>query len=207
MMLEIERAEGMYFFDADGTRYMDLIAGISVANLGHSHPDIVAAIKKQADQYLHVMVYGEFVQGPQVDLADTLLAQLPDSLDRVYFVNSGSEAVEGALKAAKKYTGRSELLSFENGYHGSTHGALSLIGDPSYKKGFEPLLPETQVLPFNKTASLDAITEKTAAVLVEPIQGEAGVIEAEPAFMQNLKQRCLETGAVLIFDEIQCGRI
>ncbi len=205
MMLEIERAEGMYMYDQDGKAYMDLIAGISVSNLGHCHPKVVEAIRNQSKKYLHLMVYGELVQTPQVQLAELLSQHLPSHLQCTYFVNSGSEAVEGALKLAKKASGRSELIGFDKAYHGSTLGSLSLIGEDSFKAGFDPLLPGTKRLRFNNTDDLSEISESTAGVILEPVQGEAGVRIADVDWLQKLQARCKEHGALLIFDEVQTG--
>lgn len=204
-MLEIERAEGIYLYTAAGEKYLDLVSGVSVSNLGHGHPSVVAAVKDQADQHMHLMVYGEFVQSPQVQYAGWLVDHLPEQLDNVYFVNSGSEAVEGALKLAKRVTGRHEIVAFKNAYHGSTHGALSVLGDSSFQSGYLPLLPGITHIEFNNDAQLSSIDERTAAVIIEPIQAEAGIIEPENGFLQKLKDRCHQTGALLVFDEIQTG--
>ncbi|MCL2727720.1 MAG: aspartate aminotransferase family protein [Bacteroidales bacterium] len=205
MGLEIERAEGIRLFDPQGTSYIDLVSGVSVSNVGHAHPDVVNAIRSQADRYSHLMVYGEFVQAPQVQYAALLCNHLPPSLQSVYFVNSGSEAIEAALKLSKRVTGRRELVGFERAYHGSTHGALSLIGDESFKRSFRPLLPQVRQLRFNDIEELEKITTATAAVLVEPIQAEAGVITPRPGYLEALRERCTQTGALLIFDEVQTG--
>lgn len=208
LAIEINKAEGVYMYGPDGKRYLDLISGISVSNVGHCHPKVVEAVQQQAATYMHLMVYGEFVQSPQVELAQLLCSHLPPSLNNVYFVNSGSEAVEGALKLAKRYTGRSEIVAFKNAYHGSTHGSLSVMGDEQMKHAFRPLLPDIRFLDFNKKEQLEQITRKTACVLIETIQGEAGAIAPCPDFLVSLKKKCEETGALLIFDEIQagCGR-
>lgn len=203
--LEIERAEGVYMYSPKGKKYLDLIAGISVSNVGHRHPAVVEAIKQQADSHLHLMVYGEYAQSPQINFANALVKGLPDPLNSVYFVNSGSEAVEGAIKLAKKYTGRTELISFENAYHGSSNGALSLMGNETFKRPFYPLLPQTAVIRHNCFEDLNTISENTAAVFLETIQGEAGIRVPSPEFMQTLRERCTETGALLVLDEIQCG--
>lgn len=192
-------------FDPEGRKYLDLIAGISVSNVGHRHPKVVEAIKHQVDTHLHLMVYGEYVQSPQVKFADQLAKVLPDSLNSVYFVNSGSEAVEGAIKLAKKATGRAGLVSFENAYHGSSNGALSLMGNEEFKHPFYPLLPETSVIQHNDFDDLKNITKDTAAVFLETIQGEAGIRVPSTEFMRALRNRCTETGALLVLDEIQCG--
>ncbi|MFO7873578.1 MAG: aspartate aminotransferase family protein [Bacteroidales bacterium] len=205
LALEIEKAEGLYLYGPDGERYLDLISGISVSAIGHRHPRVVEAVKKQLDHYMHLMVYGELVQTPQVELASLLARHLPDSLDNVYLVNSGSEAVEGAVKLAKRYSGRTEIVSFVNAYHGSSHGALSVTGNEKLKNAFRPLLPDVRHLPFNDTRRLAEISGQTACVIVEPIQGEAGAIVPDAAFMQALRKRCDETGALMIMDEIQAG--
>lgn len=203
--LEIERAEGIYMYSPDGRAYLDLVSGVSVSNLGHGHPRVRQAIKDQVDKYMHLMVYGEFIESPQVQLAKLLVDHLPQNLNSVYFVNSGSEANEGALKLAKRYTGRSEIISFKNAYHGSTHGALSVLGDETFKNAFRPLLPDVRILKFNDVAELDQISTKTACVILEPIQSEAGLIIPSLAFIQKLRTRCSEVGALLIFDEVQMG--
>ena len=205
LMLEIDHAEGMYVYSSDGKKYMDLISGIGVSNIGHRHPNVVQAIKKQADKYLHVMVYGEMVQSPQVKLVESLLQTLPTQLDNCYLVNSGSEAVEGALKLAKRFTGRAELISCWNAYHGSTYGALSVCGSEPLKQPYRPLLNDVKHITFGNPADLLQITEKTAAVVLETVQGEAGVITASPDYFKRLRQQCDETGALLILDEIQTG--
>ncbi len=205
LALEINKAEGVYLFDVNGKKYIDLISGISVSNTGHRHPEVISAIKEQADCYLHLMVYGEYIQSPQVKLAGLLASLLPAQLNNCYFVNSGSEAVEGALKLAKRYTGRRKIVSFKQAYHGSTHGSLSVIGDESYQIPFGPLLPEVDHICFNSIPDLDVITHETACVIVEPVQGEAGIIAATPEFLTALRKRCTATGALLIFDEIQTG--
>jgi acetylornithine/succinyldiaminopimelate/putrescine aminotransferase len=203
--LEIESAEGVYMYGADGKKYLDLIAGISVSNVGHRHPKVVDAIKHQTDQHLHLMVYGEYLQAPQVKFAQQIVSVLPKTLDSVYFVNSGSEAVEGAIKLAKKATGRSGLISFENAYHGSSNGALSLMGNEEFKHPFYPLLPETSVIRLNNMNDLEQITTSTAAVFLETIQGEAGIRIPTQEFMSAIRKTCDSTGALLVLDEIQCG--
>lgn len=203
--LEIDRAEGPFIYTTDGRRYTDLISGIAVSSLGHRHPNVLKAIKKQLEKHLHVMVYGEFIQTPQSKFAHLLCAQLPETLDRVYFVNSGTESVEGALKLAKKYTGRSKFVAFHNSYHGDTHGSLSVTGRNVYRDPYKPLLPNVHFSDFNSDAVFDLIDEETAAVIMEPIQGEGGIIPAENEWLQNVRRRCDETGALLIFDEIQTG--
>jgi acetylornithine/N-succinyldiaminopimelate aminotransferase len=205
LMLEIERAEGMYMYDAAGKKYMDLIAGISVSNLGHAHPAVVEAVKEQAEKYMHLMVYGEFVESPQVKFAKQITNLLPASLNNVYFTNSGAEATEGAMKLAKRITGRTQFVSFQNSYHGSTQGALSLMGDEYFKQKFRPLLPDMLQLPYNNSSELYKINCRTAAVFVEPIQAESGITVPDIAFIQQLRARCTETGTLLVFDEAQTG--
>lgn len=205
MMLEIDRSEGSWLYASDGQRYLDLISGVSVSNIGHRHPAVIEAIRSQTDKYLHLMVYGEIVQSPQVRYASALAEVLPPNLSVIYFVNSGSEAVEGAIKLARRYSGRSEIISFRNGYHGSTMGALSIQGSEKFKSAFRPLIPETLTIRFNEPGSLSLISEKTAAVVVEPVQGEGGVVLPEGGFLNLLRERCDETGALLVFDEIQTG--
>jgi len=203
--IDVERAQDIYFYDKSGKKYIDLISGIAVCNMGHSHPEIINAVKEQLDKYMHLMVYGELIQKPQVELAEKLCACLPASLNSVFFVNSGSEAVEGALKLAKRYTGRSQLIHFESAYHGSSHGAMSMMGNETYKAAFQPLLPDTKTIRFGVSEDLKEITVKTAAIIVELIQGEAGVRIASAEYWQKLKQRCKLTGTLLIADEIQTG--
>ncbi len=205
IMLEIDRAEGVYLISRDGKKYIDLISGISVSNLGHSHPAVIKAINDQVAKHMHLMVYGEYVQTPQVKYASLLTQQLPDTLNNVYFVNSGSEAIEGALKLAKRFTGRSEIVSFKNAYHGSTHGALSVMGNEEFKNSFRPLVPGVKFLEFNKVSDIESITKSTACVIIEPVQGEAGIVLPIEGYLQKIKQRCDEVGALLIFDEIQTG--
>ncbi|PRD54449.1 aspartate aminotransferase family protein [Sphingobacterium gobiense] len=204
-LFEIVKAEGIYLYGANGERYMDLVSGFNVSNIGHRHPKVLMAIQQQLEKYLHVTVYGEFVQAPQVQFATELLATLPSSFGAVYLTNSGTEAVEGSMKIAKKYTGRRQIIAAEKAYHGSTQGALSLIGNPAYQEAYAPLLPEIEFIKFNNISSLDSITNQTAAVIVEAIQGEAGVRVPSTEFMQALRIKCDETGAILIFDEIQTG--
>lgn len=203
LQLEIEKAEGLYLYAADGKRYLDLISGIAVSYLGHAHPAVVEAVKAQAEKYMHLMVYGEYVQSPQVQYAALLTQHLPEKLNSVYFVNSGAEATEGAMKLAKRFTGRAEIVCFDKAYHGSTQGALSLIGSDAMRLPFQPLLPGISRLSFNSIEELALITEKTACVIIEPIQGEAGVRPAEKKFLKQLRKRCDETGALLVFDEAQ----
>ena len=205
MGLEIEYAEGCHIHTTDGKTFLDLISGIAVSSLGHRHPKVIDAIRSQLDRHLHVMVYGEFIQQPQSELAAELCSALPPQLSRVYFVNSGTEANEGALKLAKKSTGRSGLVAFRNSYHGDTHGSLSVTGRNIYRDPYKPLLPEVTFLDFNDPEQLNAITEATAAVILEPIQGEGGVIPADPDWLRAVRERCTKTGAALIFDEIQTG--
>jgi acetylornithine/succinyldiaminopimelate/putrescine aminotransferase len=204
-LIEVSKAEGIYIWDKNGKRYIDMIAGVAVNNIGHRHPKIVEAIKNQADQYLHVMVYGEFIQDVQIDLANALQNVLPSSLSCNYIVNSGTEANEGALKLAKRYTGRHEIVAFRDSYHGSTHGSLSVSGNETKKAAFRPLLPAVKFIDFNKEEQLNAIDSNTAAVIVETIQGDAGVRIPTKAFLKSLRERCTEVGALLIFDEIQAG--
>jgi acetylornithine/succinyldiaminopimelate/putrescine aminotransferase len=205
MGLEIERAEGCHIHTADGRTFVDLISGIAVSSLGHRHPNVISAIQQQIDSHLHVMVYGEFIQKPQSEFAQLLCDQLPNQLDRVYFVNSGTEANEGAMKLAKKSTGRSEFIAFKNSYHGDTHGSLSVTGRDVYRDPYLPLLPGVTFLDFNDGSQLNQISEETAAVIMEPIQGEGGIIPAKSDWLKSVRQRCDETGAALIFDEIQTG--
>lgn len=203
--IEIVHAEGSYLHGTDGKKYIDLIGGISVCNIGHRHPAVVAAIKEQADAYLHVMVYGELVQSPQVQYASLLARHLPANLDCVYFTNSGTEATEGALKLARRYTGRTDVLCCNNSYHGSTMGALSVMGDEYWRNAYRPLLPGVWHYNYNSDELIAAINEHTACVIIETIQAEAGVIEPKRECLQGLRDKCTATGTLLIFDEIQCG--
>lgn len=203
--VDIETAKGVILTDKNGKEYIDLISGISVSNVGHCHPKVVAAITKQAQKFMHLMVYGEFNQSPQVKYAELLTSLLPKKLDSVYYTTSGSEAVEGALKLAKRATGRTEIISFQNAYHGSSHGALSVMGDEYFKNSFRPLLPDIKILPFNDLASLSAISNQTAAVIIEPIQGEAGIRKADIEFLKALREVCDTHQVLLILDEIQTG--
>ena len=205
LLLEFERAEGVYMYDKQGRAYTDLISGIGVSNLGHSNPYVVNAVKSQLDKYMHLMVYGEYVQTPQVRFAEKLISLLPPNLQSVYFTNSGAEAVEGALKLAKRFTGRQQVIAFHNSYHGSTHGALSVMGNEEYKQAYRPLLPGVNFISFNNTGDLDNINDQTACVIIETIQGEAGIRVPDAAYMQALRNRCDETGALLILDEIQAA--
>lgn len=203
--LEIEKAEGIYLQDVSGKKYIDLISGIAVSNVGHRHPKVVGAIKNQLDNYMHLMVYGEYIQSPQVQLAKALAAILPENLNCTYFVNSGTEAVEGALKLAKRFTGRTEIIAFKNAYHGSTQGALSVMGNENFKNAFRPLLPDVRFIEFNNKEDLKYITSKTACVIAETIQGEAGIVIPCDDYMQALRKKCNETNTLLILDEIQAG--
>jgi acetylornithine/succinyldiaminopimelate/putrescine aminotransferase len=205
MGLEIVRAEGSFLFDIAGKKYVDLISGIAVSNVGHRHPKVIRAIHDQLEKYMHVMVYGEYIQAPQVKLAEKLAQLLPPTLNSTYFTNSGAEAIEGALKLAKRITGRSEMISFENAYHGSTHGALSIMGSEFFKTAYRPLLPGVSLLRYNNFEDLKKITTAVACVVVEPVQGEAGGIVPSPDFLEAIRRRCDETGTLLIFDEIQTG--
>lgn len=203
--LEIDHASGSYLYTTDGKAYLDFISGIGVANIGHTNRAVVKAIKTQAEKYLHVMVYGEYIQSPQVELAARLAQCLPKNLSQVYFTNSGTEANEGALKLAKKWTGRKRLISFEGSFHGDTHGACSVTGREIYRKPFEPLLPGVAFLPFNDIDALKQIDDSVAAVITEPIQGEGGMRIPDDRFLPALRARCTEVGALLIFDEVQTG--
>ena len=205
MLIEIVRAEGIYMYGPDGQEYMDLISGVSVSNTGHSHPSVIDAVKNQVDLYMHLMVYGEIIQSPQVKYAEKLAELLPPALSSCYFVNSGSEAVEGALKLAKRYTGRSRIVSFKKAYHGSTHGALSVQGSELYRNSFRPLLPDVFQIEFNDEKTLGIIDSSVACVIVEPVQGEGGIIYPENDFLKKLRNKCTSAGALLIFDEIQTG--
>lgn len=203
--IEVARAEGCYLWDKNGKKYLDLISGIAVNNVGHRHPHVVQAIKNQVDQYLHVIPFGEFSQGPQNRLADKLASLLPPSLNCAYFVNSGAEAIEASLKLAKRLTKRHQLVAMHKSYHGATHGALSVTGNDIKKQQFRPFVPGTTFIPFNEIEALSAITTQTAAVVIEPIQGDAGVRVPSQEYLQAVRKRCDETGALLIFDEIQTG--
>ncbi|MEO6231820.1 MAG: aspartate aminotransferase family protein [Ferruginibacter sp.] len=205
LSLEIVKASGSSMWDASGKQYIDLIAGISVCNVGHRHPKVIEAIKKQLDDYLHIMVYGELVESPQVMYAKKLTENLPASLNAVFYTASGSEATEGAMKLAKRFTGRTQIASFKNSYHGSTQGALSLMGDEYWRNAFRPLLPGTIQLNYNSFEDLERITEKTACVVAETIQAEAGVLVPLNGWLLALRKRCTQTGTLLVLDEIQCG--
>ncbi|HMY43460.1 MAG TPA: aspartate aminotransferase family protein [Chitinophagales bacterium] len=208
LALEIEKAEGIYLYDTSGKKYIDLIAGISVSNIGHCHPNVVNAIQQQAQTYMHTLVYGEFIQSPQVQLAKYLSDLLPENLNSIYFTNSGAEATEGAMKLAKRFTGKPEIISCVNAYHGSTQGALSLLGDEFFKSAFRPLLPDTRQIRYNNLEDIELITERTAAIFLESVQAEAGVIAPTKEFLIAVRQKCNETGTLLVLDEIQtgCGR-
>ena len=208
MLVEVARANGSFFYTPEGKRYFDLVAGVSVSNVGHANPAVVEAVQKQAADYMHIMVYGEMVERPQVEYARRITELLPENIDCLYFVNSGAEAVEVALKLAKRYTDRTELISMRRAYHGSTHGAMSMMGAPEgeeWKAEFRPLLPDVKSLRFNNFDDLNEITSRTAGVLCEVVQGEAGVRLPNPEWLKALRQRCSEMGALLIFDEIQTG--
>jgi acetylornithine/succinyldiaminopimelate/putrescine aminotransferase len=204
-MLEIESAKGVYLYDTAGKAYIDLIAGIAVSNAGHCHPKIVEAIQKQAERYMHTLVYGEFVQNPQVQLATRLASLLPSPLSQTYFVNSGTEAVEGAMKLAKRYTGRTEIVACQNAYHGSTQGALSIGGGEYFKQAYRPLLPAMRQIEHGNIADIEKITDQTACVIIEIVQGEAGVRTALQAYWTRLREHCSKVGALLVVDEIQTG--
>jgi acetylornithine/N-succinyldiaminopimelate aminotransferase len=206
--IEVVHARGVWLKAADGKRYMDLISGISVSSLGHNNGQVRRAVQKQLRDFSHLMVYGELVQGPQAKLAKYVCSVLPEPLNSVYFVNSGSEAIEGALKLAKRVTGRPKMVAFKQAYHGSSHGALSIMGDPGFREAFRPLLPGITHIAYNSAEQLECITEETACVVIEPIQGEAGAVPGLFCFMRKLQQKCKEKGVLLICDEIQtgCGR-
>lgn len=204
-LLDIDRAEGIFIYDKSGKAYMDMIAGVAVNNIGHNHPRVVKALKEQIDRHLHVMVYGEFIQDAQLNFARRLASLLPDKLNTVYTVNSGTEAVEAALKLAKRVTHRTELVSFRGSYHGSTHGSMSVSGNEVKKQAFRPLLPDVRFLQHNDLKGLEHITTRTAGVIIETVQGDAGVRVPDHGFLKSLRQKCDEVGALLIFDEIQCG--
>lgn len=204
-LIPVERAEGLYLYSPDGKRYADLISGIGVSVVGHRHAKVIEAIKEQLDRHLHVMVYGEYIQSPVNALAEKLTGLLPDNLNCCYFVNSGTEANEGALKLAKRYTGRSEIISCRGAYHGSTHGSLSVSGNELKKRAFRPLLPDVRFIEFGNIGDLDNITDRTACVIMETIQGDAGVRIPSRQYLQAVRQKCTDTGTILILDEIQCG--
>ena len=214
LALEIEKAEGVYLFDSKGKSYLDLISGIGVSNVGHRHPQVLEAIHRQLDKYMHLMVYGEYIQSPQVELAGALAATLDFSptfpspygkINNIYFTNSGTEAVEGAMKVAKRFTGRSEIIACFDAYHGATQGALSLSGSEWFKQNFRPLLPGITQITHGKIEDLERITTRTAAVIIEVIGGESGVKVADQHYLKELRKRCTETGCLLLLDEIQTG--
>ncbi len=205
LALEIIKAEGCKLFDANGKEYIDLIGGISVCNVGHRHPAVIEAIKKQLDDYLHIMVYGELVQSPQVQYATLLTQHLPASLNSVFFTASGSEATEGAMKLAKRFQNRTQIISFKNSYHGSTQGALSVMGSEYWQQAFRPLLPDILQMNYNSFEDLENITTRTACVIAETIQAEAGVLVPQNGWLKALRKKCDETGTLLVLDEIQCG--
>ena len=204
-LIDVERAEGLYIYDKSGKAYMDMIAGVAVNNIGHNHPKIIRALKTQIDKHSHVMVYGEFIQDEPLKFAENLVSLLPKNLNCVYSVNSGTEAIEAALKLGKRVTGRTELVSFRGSYHGSTHGAMSVSGNEAKKQAFRPLLPDIRFIQHNSISDLNQISTKTAAVIIETVQGDAGVRIPTKDFLTKLRKRCTEVGALLIFDEIQCG--
>jgi len=204
-LIEVNRAEGIYIYDKAGKAYMDMISGVAVNNIGHRHPKVIQAIRNQLDKHLHVMVYGEFIQDAQNEMAKELIELLPEKLNCVYTVNSGTEAIEAALKLAKRCTGRTEIVSFRGSYHGSTHGSMSVSGNEIKKQAYRPLLPDVRFLEFNNEEMLNQISEKTAGVIIETVQGDAGVRIPKKEFLIALRKRCNEVGAQLIFDEIQCG--
>jgi acetylornithine/N-succinyldiaminopimelate aminotransferase len=205
LALEIVKASGSTLWDVNGKKYIDLIAGISVCNVGHCHPKVIEAIKKQVDQYMHIMVYGELVESPQVAYAKMLTDHLPTSLNSVFYTASGSEATEGAMKLAKRFTQRTQIISFKNSYHGSTQGALSIMGDEYWRNAFRPLLPGTMQLTYNSFEDLENITERTACVIAETVQAEAGVLVPQNNWLTALRKRCTQTGTLLVLDEIQCA--
>jgi acetylornithine/N-succinyldiaminopimelate aminotransferase len=203
LLLEFERAEGVYMYNTEGKAWLDLISGIGVSNVGHGNPKVIEAVKQQVDKYMHLMVYGEYVQTPQVRFAEKLASLLPPTLQSVYFTNSGTEAIEGAMKLAKRYTGRNQIIACHNAYHGSTQGALSVMGNEEFKRAYRPLLPGIQSIRFNNIADLQHINKNTACVILETIQGEAGIRVPDVAYMQALRKRCHETGTLLVLDENQ----
>jgi len=205
LALEIVKADGALLFDINGKEYIDLIGGISVANVGHRHPKVVQAIKDQLDAYLHIMVYGEFIETPQVQYAKLLTDHLPPSLNSVYFTNSGAEAVEGAMKLAKRFNGRKEIIAFNDSYHGSTQGALSIIGSEDWRNAFRPLLPGILHFDYNSPEATAAVSENISCVIIEIIQGEAGIISPSKDWIRELRRKCSQTGALFILDEIQTG--
>lgn len=205
MMINVSKAKGSYIFDKKGNKYLDFVAGVSACSLGHSNKKITNAIKKQLDKYLHVMVYGEFITGPSLELAKLLAKNLPKSLECTYFTNSGTEALEGSLKLARRYTGRKKIIAAKNAYHGSTMGALTLMGLEERKKPFEPLIPNVEFIEFNSCEEINKIDEYTSCVVLETIQGSAGFIKPKENYLNKVKKRCDKVGALLILDEIQTG--
>ncbi len=205
LQINIEQAEGIYLYGPAGEKYTDLISGISVANIGHRHPNVTKAISEQIEKYLHVMVYGEYVQEPVLNFAKNIISTLPDTLNCVFFVNSGTEATEAAVKLAKRHTGRTEIVSCTNSYHGSTQGSLSISGNEAKKSAFRPLIPDVHFIDFNNESHLSGISKRTAAVIIEPVQGDAGVIVPQNNYLSKLRKRCDDTGTILIFDEVQTG--
>lgn len=205
LAIEIERAKGIYLYDTSGKEYIDLVSGVSVSNVGHCHAKVVNAVKEQAEKYMHLMVYGEYVQKPQVQFAKALIDNLKEGFESVYFVNSGSEAIEGALKLAKRFTNRKNIVAFRNAYHGSTHGALSIYGGEELNKAVKPLLPNVSFMDFNNMQDIDKLTEETACVVAEVIQAEGGIVAADDVFLKALHKKCSDLGILLIFDEIQTG--
>ncbi len=208
MLVEVERAEGIYFYTPEGKRYIDLISGVSVSNVGHSNPAVVEAVQQQVARYMHLMVYGELVERPQVEYATLVTSLLPEGLTSCYFVNSGAEAIEGAMKLAKRYTGRSEIISMRRAYHGSTQGAMALMGaseGEEFKRAFRPLMPDCRAIEFNSFEDLALITQRTACVVSEVVRGESGVELPAAGYLEALRERCTEVGALLVFDEIQSG--
>ncbi len=203
--LQVSKAEGVFIYDEQGNAYYDLISGIGVSNIGHCNADVVKAVQEQVAKYMHLTVYGEYIYAPQVELAKALCDILPSSLNNCYFVNSGAEAIDGAMKLAKRFTGRSEIISFKNAYHGSTHGPLSIMGNETYKNAYRPLLPNTRILEYNNLEEIKKITCRTAAVVIECVQAEAGVIAALPGYLLAVKKQCEKVGALLVVDEIQTG--
>ncbi|PHR45535.1 MAG: aspartate aminotransferase family protein [Fluviicola sp.] len=204
-LIDVDYAKGSYIYDKNGKAYLDMIAGVAVNNIGHNHPKVVTALKAQVDRHLHVMVYGEFIQDAQVEFAEKLTAVLPEKLNCVYTVNSGTEANEAALKLAKRITGRQEIIACKGAYHGSTHGSLSVSGNETKKAPFQPLLPDVKFIRHNVLEDLEAISTRTAAIIIEPVQGDAGVRQASTEYLKELRKKCNVTGTQLIFDEIQCG--
>ena len=205
LSIHVKSAKGSYIKDKNGKKYLDLVAGVSACTLGHCHPKVISAIKKQCDKYLHVMVYGEFIQDPQIYLAKSILSLLPSNFDNIYFVNSGVESIEASIKLAKRYTSRSEIISFKNSYYGSTSGALSIMGDENFKKKYKPLISDCNQINYNDFTSISKISKKTAAVVIEPIQGASGFITPKDGYLNAIRNKCNETKTLLIFDEIQTG--